>query len=334
MNLSELGKEQKQYIALGAIAAVIMLALLFFGIRFILTSSTEAKAEFEALTSKIEKSDRTLAKRSASSLKYDESVARLKLFLEKTPPTRNYYSWATEIIYAVARNTELEVDAVDETGAGHGKSSSSKDVALESYALRITAHGGYENAKQFLSTIQHENPLVRVTGIEINKGKSPEVHDIQLNLEWPFNFNDLSAVWESIEKKKTKAGMRTVVRPEVRAEPEEIVSADPVEQPVVVAVKEEPEQAPVAAVDIPVVESAAPVIEPVVAVPEISTPVITPAPAVQAVAEEPDLSNVKATQNATNITANKLENLLHDQSQKDEKSWNKFMNTLQGDGNE
>jgi hypothetical protein len=38
----------------------------------------------------------------------------LALILGSLPPERNYYSWATEIIYDVARLVHLDVDAIDE----------------------------------------------------------------------------------------------------------------------------------------------------------------------------------------------------------------------------
>ena len=226
MSLADLNKVQKQYMVLGAVVSVMMVVLIYFGVKFSTSSLSEMKSELEELTQKIDQSDRTLAKRAGTSLEYEQSVEILKAHLGNTPPRRNYYSWATEIIYAIARSTGLEVDAIDETGGvvPQKKAKKSSDgVKMESYALRITAHGGYECAKQFLRELQHEQPLVRISGIGINKGANPEVHDIQLSIEWPYNISELTAGWMHIEKMKTEAGMRSLQKnvPAQEAKPAE-----------------------------------------------------------------------------------------------------------------
>lgn len=204
MDFKNMTKEQKQYIALGAILMVALIAITTIGIKLSLSSITAARLELDDLTQKIESADRALAKQSRVRKEFAATMASLKEHLQNIPPDRNYYSWATETIHAKARMAGLEVDVVDEMerSSSAPKSTSAQNMKLESYSLLVTAHGSYETLKQFLALIEREHPLVRVTGIDISTGKDPEIHDMKLGIQWPFNLSTLTEVWKNIDVKQ------------------------------------------------------------------------------------------------------------------------------------
>lgn len=207
MSFSDLSKEKKQYLALGGIVAVILIVLSVFGIKVSLSSISEAKLELQDLTEKIEKAEKSVALSHREKPEFCSTVEELKLHLSNIPPDRNYYSWATEIIYAEAREINLDIDAIDEINvvSAPEQSSESDKVELESYSLRITAHGGYDCVKQFLKRVADNHPLVRVTGFEISSGREPEIHDVQLFIEWPFNLGYVAKGWKDIGMAQSKA---------------------------------------------------------------------------------------------------------------------------------
>lgn len=204
MSLKELTKEQKQYLVLGGLAAVILGILLVLGVRFSMASISAAKEELDDLTGKIENAEQALSRSNKTSTDYVETVSILRGYLEKAPPARNYYSWATEVIYSKARSVGLEIDSIDEISMPLQAVSEDDGVGItfESYSLRLTAHGGYEDTKYFLKLIKKDYPLVRFSGIEISSGQSPDSHDIQLFLQWPFNIGEISKNWDTVATKQ------------------------------------------------------------------------------------------------------------------------------------
>ena len=205
MSLSDLTKEQKQYVILGVIVAAAVIVLIVFGVKISLASITEAQNELDDLTKKIESADRSLSKKAEVLAEFDASSGELRAIIESIPPERNYYSWASEIIYAKARLAGLEINAIDEQtdAAGALKDASDKKVNLESYSLRITSHGGFENVVRFLEQIEKDYPLVRTTNIDISTGSEPDSHDVQLFIQWPFNLSSVTDAWTAISQKKS-----------------------------------------------------------------------------------------------------------------------------------
>lgn len=66
----------------------------------------------------------------------------------------------------------------------------------------MTAHGGYEALKQFLGLIEKDHPLARVIGVDISTGTDPEIHDMQLVIQWPFNLSAVTETWANIDVKQ------------------------------------------------------------------------------------------------------------------------------------
>ncbi len=205
MSLLELAKSQKQHFALGGIVAVVLMVLLVFGVRVSLSSIRKAKEELESVSGKIESADQSLARRSRTEEELAEISVKLGKILEDLPPERNYFSWATEVIYSAARASQLEVDAIDEQSGAAKSEPEKKDagaIQLEAYSLRITARGSFGSVKAFLNRIEQEQPLARITGVDISSRAEPEIHDVQIFVQWPFNLSAITEAWEAIDAKK------------------------------------------------------------------------------------------------------------------------------------
>lgn len=206
MSLRDLSKEQKQYVALGALAVAILVILMVLGVRFSMSTISAAKEELDDLTAKISNANRALSRSRQTSEDYVETAEVLRHYLMNAPPERNYYSWATEVIYSKARLTHLEIDSIDEISIPQRQRpvAGAAPISFESYSIRIMAHGGYENTKYFLNLLKQDFPLLRFSGVEISSGQSPESHDIQLFMQWPFNFGELTKNWETVASTKMK----------------------------------------------------------------------------------------------------------------------------------
>ena len=203
MNLT---KEQKQYLAVGGGVSVVFVLLVFFGIKAGFASARGAEQELEDLTGRIELAKHSLQERAKMAEERGKMAVELEGLLQNLPPRRNYYSWASEIIYQVARYAKLDVDAIDELERAHvpsskkGRSKKKKPsgIQMEYYSLKITAHGTYEDLKKFMLRMEEKHPMVHVTGLNIQPGADPEVHDVQIVLQWPFNFESVKRACESL----------------------------------------------------------------------------------------------------------------------------------------
>jgi hypothetical protein len=200
MSLSDLSKEQKQYVVVGAVAAV-LLVFIIVGIRSGLSSVASAKAELQELREKIGKAERSLSRKQAEADELGASSVTLKDIVAGMPPEKNYYSWATEIIYAVARSAALDVDAIDESNV-RPSSDKAGGIRLETYSLRITAHGGYGSIKRFVHEMDEQHPLVRFSGLEVSAGSDPEEHEVQFHIQWPASLGDLNQDWDALIQKQ------------------------------------------------------------------------------------------------------------------------------------
>jgi hypothetical protein len=199
MNLSEMTKAQKQYIVLGVLVGAGVIALSVFGIKQSLTAISEKRTQLEAVSEQLAKADRALSGYHEVNRKYEDTVQRLRAYEQYMPPDRNYYSWATEIIYGHGKVVGLEVDAVDEITDTAIKRPDGV-VALESYSLRIAAQGSFEEILEFARRLKKDQPLLRITGLDISLSKDPEVQIAQIFVQWPFGIETLSKGWEEAEQ--------------------------------------------------------------------------------------------------------------------------------------
>ena len=99
MKSSHLTKEQKQYAVLGALVVLTLVLIIGFGIKVSLSSIATAKLELLDISSKVEGAEHALDRQDQGRTALAASTEVLKEHLQDSPPARNYYSWATEIIY-------------------------------------------------------------------------------------------------------------------------------------------------------------------------------------------------------------------------------------------
>jgi len=242
MTLKNFSKEQKQYAVLGLLAVAILVILVALGVRFSMGTISVAKDELYELTTKIDSAEQALSKSQKTSEEYAETIDKLRKYLRNAPPERNCYSWATEVIYSKSRLANLEIDSIEELSYTQLRQSSPKGrdskVSFESYSVRISAHGGYENTKYFLHLFEQDYPLVRFSGLEISSGNKPDVHDIQLYMQWPYNFGEVTNNWDVVTGKTVKTATvndgeepGVVEEPAVEPANESTISVQPVTKP-------------------------------------------------------------------------------------------------------
>ena len=241
MNLKDLSKEQKQYLIIGVLGVVVVIGAIVIGVKFSMSSIGDARVELKELTDKIDRADRSLANQQQNEKNFFNTIYELKDYFGEIPPEQNYYSWATEVIYGIARAAHLKIDSVNEAGSVKKNTSGKKNkVSVQTYSLRIVAHGGFEDVKYFLQEISSNYPLVRITGLEVRSGSLPAVHDVQLLIQWPFRLAHIADTWGTIPPQSqnieamvetreapTSKQKKTPIPPEPR-KPQDI---KPVEQP-------------------------------------------------------------------------------------------------------
>jgi len=202
MSFKELDEEQKKRLLISVVIGVAIIVATFFGIKFSLSSIAKANLELDDLAGKIESADRSLSRQDQVRKGLAETIGTLETYLSDAPPEKNYYSWASEVIYAKARQAEVDIDSIDEQtqkGATTLKGKGTAALKLEAYSLRITTHSSYENLKLFLSLIEENHPMARVVTVEISSGKDPEIHDIKVVMQWPFNLSSVADAWDDVK---------------------------------------------------------------------------------------------------------------------------------------
>ena len=190
MKFSELTKEQKQYIMLGAIAAVFAAyCVVNFGVTPLWSAWKTARADYEDLAAKLEDADRLMGSRDTIRENLDISQEAMNRALQEyIPELENPLSWATEKIYNLARTIGLDVQSVSETGTSVALQlqGEKKERTFGTYAVRIVVDCSYEETKQLVESLESSNPYLCVSGIKVDaKPSSPEIHSVNLTVEWP-----------------------------------------------------------------------------------------------------------------------------------------------------
>jgi hypothetical protein len=112
--------------------------------------------------------------------------------------------------------------------------------------------------------------LVRFSGIEISSGQGPDTHDVQLFMQWPFNFGEISKNWDAVADKQMKIaelndgqGVAALKEPVTANEPAipdpSVTKPDPVREPYPPTTRPEVEDTPAPK---PAVEPIAPKTQP------------------------------------------------------------------------
>ena len=200
MDLKNLTKDQKQSIGVIGVGLIILIVLVGIGFKVGFSSIPAAQLELDEMNKKVSQAENLLRGSEKSQLDLAKIGHELGSILGSLPPERNYYSWATEIIYDVARLVHLDVDAIDEQSNAvfHSKKSDKNAIHLESYSLRVTAHGGYEGIKSFLKEIEKNQPLARISGVNIRATQNPEMHDVILFVHWPIGLDSIAESQERV----------------------------------------------------------------------------------------------------------------------------------------
>lgn len=190
MKFSELTKEQKQYVMLGAIAAVFAAyCVVNFGVTPLWAAWKTARADYEDLTAKLADADRLMGSQDTIRENLEVSTeAMTRALHEYIPEMENPLSWATEKIYTLAREIGLDVQSVSETGTSvtlqlQGEK---RERTFGAYAVRIVVDCSYKETRRFVELLESSNPYLCVSGIKVDaKPNSPEVHAVNLMVEWP-----------------------------------------------------------------------------------------------------------------------------------------------------
>jgi len=192
MDFSNLSKQQKDRLVLMVMGGVLFLAGIGYGVKSGFSISTRVEDENKILEKKIIRAEGVGGKQRRLLKKAQEISAELKIYATEAPPEKNYYSWASELLYALAKKVSFKIDRIEKQGStsvvmkGKGKKSQ-KDALKISTSLKIVAHGEYETCLNFLKMMEKEYPLARVVSIEINLGENIEIHNVDIVIQWPSN---------------------------------------------------------------------------------------------------------------------------------------------------
>lgn len=188
MDFGTMSKRQQQYVVLGALGVVGLLYGLYLIIFGVMRLDKTSRTQLEDLTAKIEQAEQALHNES----KLRESVAnvggRLDELLRLMPEYENEFIWATERVYEWMRETDIELSSVDPLPSpALGAAGSGSKRWLGSYAVRISATGGYNQLRRFLKKVELGNPLVSVQRLEIGATRSASFggHQLRVDLSWP-----------------------------------------------------------------------------------------------------------------------------------------------------
>ena len=191
IDFSQLTKEQKQYIALGILFAVILVVVLYTVLSGMGGSDDKKKGgvkediPLEELENEVHEAELSVKRERRMLQKYSDIMAAIDALRPNLPDQVNPYSWVTERVYNRSRETGVEIESVNETYRSQPENS-----PYRIYAVKINALASYDKMIEFIRQFEEENPLLRVTEISVNGvGSSPELHRITLMFEWPADLN-------------------------------------------------------------------------------------------------------------------------------------------------
>ena len=194
MDLSNLSKQEKDRLLLMVMGGVLLVGGIGYGFQSVFAISTRVESKNEKLENKISRAERMIRTQNRLLKNAREISAELKTYIKEAPPEKNYYSWASKLLYALAKKTAFEIkDVIDIGGSSSSPKTKGKgkkvkaDVLKIGSNLKIVAHGEYETCLNFLKTMEKEYPLVRVVSIDIKPGENVEVHKVNIVIQWPSN---------------------------------------------------------------------------------------------------------------------------------------------------
>ena len=199
MDFSNLSKEQRDRLILMVMGGVLLIGGIGYGLKSIFTISSRVEKENEVLEEKISRAERMIGRQKRLLENTKEISAELQAYVREAPPEKSYYSWASELLYALAKKTAFKIDRIEK----QGEQTESKSNALKiSLSFKIVAQGEYETCLNFLKMMEKEYPLVRVVSIDINSGANKEIHNVNIVIQWPSNLAYL------LREKSTTKGVK------------------------------------------------------------------------------------------------------------------------------
>jgi len=189
MDFSSLSKQQKDRLMLTIMLSVLILVGIGYGVSYGLSLGKDFEAKNEKLADTIRRAERTVKRRRSVKKKLEEATKKLNLYLKESPPPKSYYAWATELIYAMGEECKFKIDAIDKLD--HSKLNpqemKKKQISLKVSSLKIRASSEYSTTIYFLEKLEKKYPLARIVSVSITAASDPEIHNVEIVVQWPFN---------------------------------------------------------------------------------------------------------------------------------------------------
>ncbi|MBN2702690.1 MAG: hypothetical protein JXR23_00625 [Pontiellaceae bacterium] len=199
IDLSQLTKEQKQYIFLGVITLAIFVWLGVLGSKEALSSMTSIHEELAEVDGKLQNALRKQEREKKVNHDYLPTMQQTMKYLVQDIPDRNRLAEIQTAIYLLEKGTELTVVDIKEIQRVSG-SAGRGALTLNSYALQINAKASYDGVLQFLAALYKEFPLIRVVYVNIkSQAQEPEQHLVEIQVQWLCDFSSFLEKWEGLD---------------------------------------------------------------------------------------------------------------------------------------
>jgi len=191
IDFKNMKKEQKQKAMLGAIVALAaLLALKQFVLGPMIERRARARAEYDALRSRLDLANLAIKNETDTLRRLDESKqALVKATRDFIPASDNLLAWTTKFIYSQARIVGVDIESVSETTDADISGFVSKEqtrYAFKPYGVRIELKCSFAQLTQLIDSLETNDPDLCVAGIQITaQPESPERHQVSLVIECP-----------------------------------------------------------------------------------------------------------------------------------------------------
>lgn len=190
MKLSEMSKEQKQYVVLGLIVGC---TTLFAAFQFVVIPAagrwSRARSDLSTLQADLDDAERIIkGEEKLIALRVESDADLARSLSQYLPAANNPLSWATQNLYRQAREVGVELQSISETNARGVMDKLADDGvrSFQSYAVRLAVECTYQDVKAFVAALESENPYVTITGLSIDaKSDRPLHHSVVIDVEWP-----------------------------------------------------------------------------------------------------------------------------------------------------
>lgn len=192
IDISQLTKEQKQYIALGIMMIAIVVSVVYSLVDVgggTAADDGSPQKTLEELQSESESLERIVRREKRLEFDFKEIQTQLST-LKKSylPNENNKYSWVTEIVYSTAREENVQVDMVTEV-----LRESRPDASFSRYAVQLDLAADFDRIVRFVGGMCAQNPYLRVSYLSIRADAQDfTTHRVSVILEWPTSLKELA----------------------------------------------------------------------------------------------------------------------------------------------